>query len=273
MLGFAKKRSTQPTFWMHTLRIEMSDLQLLFDNKIDCIIEDQLLSPDQIATFLKVLEKQPEWKEAAIPQVHEHLFETKQKPNHLFLSQYMEMTHGRTEAQYLKQCEEYLKTWNRITTSCGFDPFQVFVKYIKNKFNVTVKFAANQNSNYCPLVVRDLSEEVLPHADYGPFDGKDWVIDKVEKQIAWNIYLTHPGTGGDTIVYDYVWDNDTTVDDSSYGIENLDKPIKVRFSVKPSRVVLFNSRNFHTVLKSSKPRIAIGGLLGLTKDKEVIAWG
>lgn len=125
---------------------------------------------------------------------------------------------------------------------------------------------------YCPVVVRDLSEVVLPHADYGPFDGKGWAIEEVNKQIAWNLYLTHPGDGGGTIVYDYVLDNESVIDDNSYGIENLNKPIKTQFFVRPARLVLFNCRNFHAVSKSSLPRIAIGGLLGKTANGQYIAW-
>ncbi|GEM_PF-3640524 len=36
----------------------MFDLSLLLDNKIDCIIVDNFLSPDQILKFLNAIKKQ-----------------------------------------------------------------------------------------------------------------------------------------------------------------------------------------------------------------------
>ena len=250
----------------------MNELQLLFDNKINSITIDGFLEAEQIATFLTVLYKQPEWKEADIAEVHEHLFIEKPKPKHLFLSQYMVKAFNTTEDQYLELSKNYLAVWKKITDICGFDPYFLFANHLKSSFQVDIQIATKKSIPYCPLVVRDLSEVVLPHADYGPFDGRGWAIEQVTKQLAWNLYLTHPGEGGDTIVYDYAWDNEFDIDENSYGIENLNKPIKTRFSAEPAKLVLFNCRNFHTVLKSSSPRIAIGGLLGQTTNGQYMAW-
>lgn len=250
----------------------MSELQLLFDNKISAITIDGFISIGQINTFLNVLYKQPEWKEAAIPEAQEHLFVNKPKPKHLFLSQYMVSAFNTTEDEYLALSKNYLDVWGKMTNTCGFNPYLLFTNYLKNAFQADVQLARKANAAYCPVVVRDLSEVVLPHADYGPYDGKGWAIEQVTKQIAWNLYLTDPGEGGETVVFDYVWDNELDMDENSYGIENLDKPVKTQFFVKPARLVLFNCRNFHTVLKSSSPRIAIGGLLGQTTNGEYLAW-
>ncbi len=193
-------------------------------------------------------------------------------PAQLFFSQYAVITLGMDEQQYVELCKTYNALWQRLVDGCGYNPFNILVEHIKNNYGIAVQHAEKNNSTYSPIVVRDLSMEVLPHADFGPYDGKDWKISEVVKQIAWNIYFTDPVEGGETIVYDYLWDNDLAVDDGSYGIAGLDQPTKVKFSVSPGKLVLFNCRNFHMVTKSAAPRIAIGGLLGLTNDGKVIAW-
>lgn len=249
----------------------MSQLQLLFDNMLDKITINDFLSPDEIQSFLKALYQQPEWKTADIAKEHDHLFAKKAKPMQLFSSQYMVISHGINEEQYLSQCQIYHNVWQTIVNECGFDPFKKVVEYLKTQYDIAIAVASKQNLHYCPAVVRDLAEEVLPHADFGPYDGPGWIINQVQKQIAWNLYLTHPGEGGDTLIYDYIWQNES-VDEHSYGIENLDKPIKTKFSITPGKLILFNCRNFHAILKSSQPRIAIGGLFGETVNKQYIAW-
>lgn len=250
----------------------MSDLQLLFDNKLASITVDDFLDAKQTSALLSAITKQSEWQEAHYAEEFEHLFTDLKKPMHLFSSQYMVASRGVSEDDYLALCKTYQVVWNNIVADCGFDPFISFINYIKNTYKVNVELAAKKHATYAPLVARDLSTEVLPHADYGPYDGKGWVIDQVKNQIAWNIYLSDPGSGGETTIYDRVWQEDDTMDESSYGIKNFVAPIKKQFTAAPGRLVLFNSRNFHAITKSSLPRIAIGGLLGQTMDGKIIAW-
>lgn len=249
-----------------------SDLQQLFDNTLDQITVENILSSSQISDFLAAVAQQPEWQETAKDDLHKRLFKDVPIPQFLFLSQYGMIASNIDEEKYLSIAEDYRKIWSRIISAAGFNPFDELKNYFKKKFNQGINVISKDGKDYFPLTVRDLKDEVLPHADFGPFDGPDWVINKIVKQIAWNIYLTDPKQGGETVVYDYVWENNEAVDADSYGIKNLDKSIKTKFSVAPGRLVLFNSRNFHEVKPSSAPRIAIGGLIGQTADGELFAW-
>lgn len=157
----------------------MSDLQLLFENKIANITVDDFLSAKQISSLLTAITQQPEWNEGEIPETYEHLFVGKKKPMHLFSSQYMVIVKGLNENQYLEFCKGYQKVWQKIIAAAGFDPFLNLVNYLKNTYKSDVKVAAKNHLAYSPLVARDLYEEVLPHADYGPYDGPGWVIDQV----------------------------------------------------------------------------------------------
>ncbi|MDR3478465.1 MAG: hypothetical protein P4M14_10595 [Gammaproteobacteria bacterium] len=248
----------------------MNTLNLLFENKIGAIIVDDFLNTQQAQSLLEDIADQPEWCEAKVPEIHQHL--TAKKTNQLFSSQYMIAADEISEEGYLELCKEYQSVWLRITNHCGFDPILLLFEYLKNTYHTSFEVAGKNNLTYSPVVARDLSIEVLPHADFGPFDGKEWAIGEVKKQLAWNIYLTPPGEGGETTVYDYVWDQSDMLDESSYGIRNFNQPVKTKFSVKPGMLVLFNSRNFHSIQKSTLPRIAIGGLLGQTEKNTFIAW-
>ncbi len=249
-----------------------TNLDALFANKIACIVEDVFLSPEQINIFLAKLTAMPDWYEPKIPKKLQHLFPIKDFPKHLFYTQYGFYEDGVDEAAYLKISQDYAETWKRLTTACGFDPFVLLVDYFKKKYQANLQPAHKNQQNYFTLVVRDLAKEVLPHADFGPYDGKEWAINQVEQQLAWNIYLTAPQQGGETTIYDYVWDENTPIDENSYGIQQFNQPVKHRFKVTPGKLVLFNCRNFHAISESSAPRIAIGGLIGKTKDQQLIAW-
>jgi len=249
-----------------------ADLQNLFDNKLDKITVENILSSTQISDFLAAIEQQPEWQETAKDDLHKRLFKDVPIPQFIFLSQYGIIASNIDEEKYLTIAEDYRKIWSRIISAAGFNPFDELKNYFKKVFHQEIKIIAKDNREYFPLTVRNLKDRVLPHADFGPFDGPDWAINKVVKQIAWNIYLTDPGQGGETLVYDYLWENNEAVDEDSYGIKELNKPIKTKFSVAPGRLVLFNSRNFHEVKPSSSSRIAMGGLMGQLENGEIVAW-
>jgi hypothetical protein len=250
----------------------MSELQDLLDNKIDNIIIDNFLSAEQISTFLNKIQDVPDWKEAGTDEIKKRLFPDVPIPQYLFMSQYGLVVMGMGETQYLETAKTYNKIWKNLIAECGYDAFEILINYLKNNFHVNISLAKKGGLSYCPLTIRDLATSVLPHADFGPYDGVDWEINKVIKQLAWNIYLTNPGEGGETIVYDQQWTDDVVMDENSYGIKDFNKPIKTIFSPKVGRLVLFNSRNFHAVNKSTQPRIAIGGLLGQTATGDIMAW-
>lgn len=250
----------------------MNMLEQLFANQSDPIIIDDFISPKAISQFLTALNACPDWGLPEIAANQEHLFIESGKPRHLFLSQYMVLSQGKNEQHYLEQCRYYHQIWQELTHTCGFDPFLELCGYLKKAYGIVIEHMTKSSLRYCPCVVRDLAIEVLPHADFGPYDGEGWEVAKVTQQIAWNLYLTSPSEGGDTLIFDQVWENHVQADNNSYGIQDFDRPVKHRFSIKPGRLVLFNSRNFHKVLKSSEARIAIGGFLGKTADGKTLAW-
>jgi hypothetical protein len=250
----------------------MTEFLQLLANEIPNIIVDEFLSPKQTAALIKAITAQPEWCEMQNIKEHDHLFGDVNKPKQMFSSQYMIASHGKSEDEYVAICAEYKKVWQRVVESCQFDPFDLLVNYLNHTYDVHVKIAQKNGFTYCPLVARDLRTQVLAHADFGLFDGPAWEIAKVTQQLAWNIYLTDPGEGGQTTVYDKVWDCKDVIDENSYGIQEFKQPVKTVFAAKPGRLVIFNNQNFHSIQASTQSRIAIGGMFGKTAAGNLIAW-
>lgn len=250
----------------------MAQLQQLFSNQIDQIIVDDFLTSQEIASFLGVLARQPEWAHSLNDKSESKFAPGMPTQPHLFVSQYMAMASPMSEAEYLQLCQTHQRAWSQLCAECGFDLFERVVTYLNPFLDRDIQVPGIGSLRYSPVVVRDLSSGVLAHADFAPYDGPDWQIKTVMEQIAWNVYLTDPGEGGETIIYEHQWSDEDTLDDHSYGIETFNKPEKSRFSVCSGRLALFNSLNFHSVNQSTCPRIAVGGLLGLTSSGDIFAW-
>ena len=129
-------------------------------------------------------------------------------------------------------------------------------------------------------MIRSLKEGALLHADYAPFLTENWSIKNIDSELAWNIFLEVPKTGGECIVYNRQWQlkDNQFITDESYGYSEH-VIINSKESVYKPQVgdlVIFNSRNFHKVNPSKGPsdRITIGGHIGRVKNtvNELISW-
>jgi hypothetical protein len=118
------------------------------------------------------------------------------------------------------------------------------------------------------------------HVDWARFDAPGWMIgEKVDAQLAWNIYLQMSGDGGDTVVYRRMWQPE----DEAFkvaGSYHYDKKVVegcdfVRVQPNPGDLVLFNSRCFHEVEKSTgqDERITISSFIGLIEETDdLVFW-
>lgn len=130
--------------------------------------------------------------------------------------------------------------------------------------------------HYSYVIARELNHSVLIHADFANFISPTWAISKIIAQYAWNIYLTDPGEGGETTVYNRPREkeDDKHILKNTYGYDpELVKNVElVKFKPQVGTLMLFNSRNFHAVEKCSKPRLTMGGHAGLPPNNEVLMW-
>jgi hypothetical protein len=139
-----------------------------------------------------------------------------------------------------------------------------------------VTIAEQNGDKYSYVIARELNNSALLHADYAHAIADYWSISNVIAQYAWNIYLSDPGVGGETLVYNKPWEkeHDQYIIGDTYGYDH--KVVAgaecLTFQPKPGTLMFFNSRNFHEVTQSTQSRLTIGGHVGLTKNGEIILW-
>jgi hypothetical protein len=145
--------------------------------------------------------------------------------------------------------------------------------------NAEIATEEGTREQYFAGLVRVLSEPLLLHYDWAPFDGPAWTISQISAQSTWNIFL-QTGLGGATVVYDRPWKNESDeiyAISGSYEYEHLavKGAYSVRITPRAGDLILFNSRNFHEVeeTKGEMERITVSSFIGLIEAHDkLIFW-
>jgi len=113
------------------------------------------------------------------------------------------------------------------------------------------------------------------HVDFSPQDSAGWAIGKAASQLAWNYYLKVPEEGGELILWDKLWqpehDCHQVEDNYYYKKAVVDDAPMLRVSVKRGELLILNSRNFHTVSKTSE-RLTYGSFISVFEDSSLRLW-
>lgn len=131
---------------------------------------------------------------------------------------------------------------------------------------------------FAGITRRDGGDGILIHSDWGPRDGPDWSIGTITDQLAWNLFLSAPGGGGELIVYDYPWEpeveNHAAWRFYAYDPQLFESSRRVEVAPEPGMLMVFNSRNAHAVAESptALPRVAIGSFIGVTPEGNLAFW-
>jgi hypothetical protein len=133
---------------------------------------------------------------------------------------------------------------------------------------------------YCHAIIRLMSTNFMLHADFAPFNAPGYEISKIDSQLTWNLFLTAPGGGGVTTIYETPWEPNAFLGGLpvSYGLPETTVLGKRSLSYRgrAGDVVIFNSRNLHRVmlgdLQTEEKRIQIGSFLGRTTNGDVVVW-
>jgi len=131
---------------------------------------------------------------------------------------------------------------------------------------------------FAGITRRDGGDGILIHSDWGPRDGPDWAIGTISHQLAWNLFLSSPGGGGELIVYDYPWEpkleEHATHRAYDYDPKLFESSRRAEVAPKPGMLMVFNSRNAHAVAASptETARVAVGSFIGVTEDGDLAFW-
>ncbi|XP_077986443.1 uncharacterized protein LOC144440878 isoform X2 [Glandiceps talaboti] len=172
-----------------------------------------------------------------------------------------------------------------IQQSFSISAFDVFERYLSmlrkcNHGNEVSLAAEPDGRKYFVGLVRWANNGIETHFDFAPFHaGQGWMIADVRSQLSWNLYLTQPSGGGETIVYDRQWDAGLeelrSFDLSRPYDPNIIDGVRT-WTLQPIQgdLVLFNSRNFHKVLPAaeSPTRYTFGSFMGRFESGEIVLW-
>jgi hypothetical protein len=245
------------------------DFYDLFNNKCAAITVQNFLSSEEIEKILAVIHEfglryyNYRVDDENVPKA-KHIFDT-----HYHYEQ-------KTPDDYFPGAKENNLQYQEFSRKIGFDPALKVATYMGEIVKKPVAIAQQDGKEYTYAMVRELSSSALLHADYAKFIPDYWSINCTKAQYAWNIYLTDPGEGGETVVYNRLWEkeDDENILGETYGYHRniVDGKQSIEIKPAPGQLTFFNSRNFHEVKASSRIRVTVGGHIGLTDDDEVIMW-
>ncbi|KAI1869766.1 uncharacterized protein JN550_005747 [Neoarthrinium moseri] len=183
--------------------------------------------------------------------------------------------------QYFQDASQWLDFHSRLRTEHGLDAwFRVFDKITTMFPDWDVQVASERHGKtYFSGIFRALNDATHLHVDFSPYDSstEDWIINSVECQAVFNLYLA-PVKGGITTVHDVQWTKEALKyrDPESYG---YDRSIAVgarKAYCEPTvgALCMFNSRNMHEVdaVKvenmpslglNYRPRLTLSSFMGL----------
>ena len=255
--------------WTYTPQTsENHDFFDLFDNKTSAIIIDDFLPPENCSKIKEIAE------EYGLHH-YDYLFND-DVPEAFSLFDTHYLYEQKTPAEYCPKAEATNAQYAQFKEKLGFNPFEKVRAFLEEKTGRSVSIAKQGKQEYTHVILRQLQNSALLHADFAPFIPQYWSISDITSELAWNIYLTDPGQGGECVVYDKLWDkeDDQHILGETYGYDEIVVQNKdyIEIPITAGKLVFFNSRNFHKVNASSQMRLSIGGHIGLKPDGSLVMW-
>ena len=160
-----------------------------------------------------------------------------------------------------------------------FDPFQECRDALGAEWPAPVRVGTRGGRELAGGVAREPNQGFQVHFDDALREFHGNLLDATfVAQFAFNLYLSVPERGGETVVWRHRWhpaDEEFRLPES-YGFSDRVVGDAESFELRPKvgEALLFDPRNFHAVRPSQGGRrIALGFSLGLTETGELLAWG
>jgi len=249
--------------------ISQQNIVDLFDNKIPYIAVKNFLSLSECHLLISAILK------LGLGGYNYHFdINTAPPAQHLFETHYL--YENKTPEEYFSAAEKSIKEYKQLCDEIKLYPDKKMMSLLAEHLQKPVVIASQDGKYYSHIIIRELKNSALLHADFAPFIPSYWSISNIIAEFAWNIYLSDAGKGGECVVYNKPWgkEDDKYITGDTYGYDHEVVKDKEFVEIYPAQgsLVLFNSRNFHEVKSSENSRIAMGGHIGLTKTGEVILW-
>jgi hypothetical protein len=184
---------------------------------------------------------------------------------------------GKVADTYWPALDESNRAWLELGLS--FDPFELCRSALGARWPQAVRVGRRDGRELGAGVAREPNQGFIVHFDDANREFSGNLLDvNMVAQFAFNLYLSVPETGGETVVWRHRW---APADErlrlpGSYGYSDHVIGGEECFELKPAvgEALLFDPRNFHAVRPSrDSRRIALGFSLGLADNGELWAWG
>lgn len=251
------------------VKISRKNLLDVFANKCAYVSVENFIIPEDCTNVINTLRGMG-------LQQYDYNFNASEAPpaSHLFATHYL--YESKQPEEYFHKAQESIIEYQKMVIGANIDPVKLMMDLLSRYLKSPV-FIANQNGClYSYVIARELNHSVLLHADFAQAIPSYWSISNVVAQYAWNVYLTDPGQGGETIIYNKPWQpkDDEFSTKNTYGYDHA--VVKgaefIKFKPRSGMLMFFNSRNFHEVAACTQPRLTLGGHVGITSAGEFIIW-
>jgi hypothetical protein len=184
---------------------------------------------------------------------------------------------GEVAESYWHAVDSARDAWNEL--GLPFDPFQVCRDQLGAQWPNAVAVGRRDDREMAAGVAREPNGGFVIHFDDAQREFSTSLLDaNLVAQFAFNLYLSVPDIGGETVVWRHRWQ---PVDEAfrlpgSYGYADAVVGDAEFFELKPlvGEALLFDPRNFHAVRPShDSRRIALGFSIGMSDNGDLLAWG
>ncbi len=186
-------------------------------------------------------------------------------------------TDGVLAETYWEALEGHRRAWQGL--GLPFDPFRECRDALGREWPAGVHVGRRGGKELGSGVAREPNQGFQVHFDDSLREFTGNLLDEtLVAQFAFNLYLSVPRAGGETVVWRHRWQ---PADEShrltgSYGFSPSVTSGGESFELKPGvgEALLFDPRNYHAVRPSRDGRrIALGFSLGLGVSGQLLAWG
>ncbi|ERT14453.1 2OG-Fe(II)-dependent halogenase WelO5 family protein [Photorhabdus temperata] len=243
------------------VKLSSESLQAIIDNKIPAVMIDDFATTEESvqlsAAILGMKAKQYEFGRPGF-----------------YLGNPLTHYRDRPKEEYFAQVNAAEQERTQFTNQ-AFDPVVRFIQRINHDTDFSISIAEEPGLGpYFAGIVRIISSGSDLHVDYAPTFAKgNLAIGGISTQLAWNLYVSSPSQGGETVIYNQPFKS-TVVDKTykPYDSSLLGDCESFTFQPQVGSVVIFNTSNPHIVLPANGNRIATGSFIGLLNEKNLILW-
>jgi hypothetical protein len=178
---------------------------------------------------------------------------------------------------YWPAAEEGHAAWAGL--GLAYDPFELCRAALGADWPGAVQIGRRGGRELAPGVAREPNHGFQVHFDEALREFRDDLLDSpLVAQFAFNLYLSVPDGGGETVVWRHRWHprDESFRLPESYGYSEAVVGEAESVVLRPAvgEAILLDPRNFHAVRPSSGARrIALGFSMGLSITGDLFTWG